>query len=69
LFRFFSNSRTTAVASGLSSGLAVGTWVGSFCGTPTFDYITAGGIRLNYSAIPESSSGLAGLLIAAGREL
>jgi autotransporter-associated beta strand protein len=66
LFKFYSDGGTNLVASGLTSGLSIGTLVGSFSGTPTFDYGTTGEIRLSYSVVPEPTSALAGLLIAAG---
>lgn len=66
LFKFYGDSGTALVASGLTSGLSIGTLTGSFSGTPTFDYNTTGEIRLSYSVVPEPSSALAGLLIAAG---
>ncbi len=66
LFKFYGDGGTTLAASGLTTGLSIGSLTGSFSGTPTFDYNTAGEIRLSYSVVPEPSSALAGLLIAAG---
>ena len=63
LFRFFSDSGTTGVNSGLLSGLIIGTVGSGISGTPTLNYNAGGNtIDLTYTVVPEPSVvALAGL--------
>ena len=64
LFKFYSDSGTSLMNSGITSGLTLGT-LGSGISAASFNY-NSNTIGLTYTVVPEPTSALAGLLITAG---